>query len=232
MNMADVPQTAYVTVTWEYISRPPPSFSDVKVLWLDIAGCNGSSEQPPKSSTHAFEYNSPAWVGDMRGEITFIGGHLHDGGTHLNVKRNGINQCDSVATYGGLSFQNGDNAAKSHKAHISNISVCDNIDHTVVAPGDIWSISAHYDPAKHDLMLNADGSPEPIMGIALVYVADRQTAVRTPDKSPALKDRSSLWPLAVLLIAVSGLTYTCRLRRKEIPEITFNGYKLVQPEEA
>jgi hypothetical protein len=41
-----------------------------------------------------------------------------------------------------------------------------------VQAGDTWSVTAHYNTKMHEPMVNADGSLEPIMGIALVYVAD------------------------------------------------------------
>lgn len=236
MNMATMPQTAYVTVTWEYITQPPSSFSNVNVLWLDIGGC-GASDQPPNSTTQAFEYTSPDWMSDMSGKITFIGGHLHDGGTHLNVKKNGIDQCDCVATYGTSPEHSGGlmtgSAAKSpDNAHISDISICQNMDNVMVEPGDSWTITAHYDPTQHDLMLNMDGTPEPVMGIALVYVADKNVVFIPSQRSQPINQQYSLWPLLVLLVAVSAITYIFRSNHREKLALNWSGYKMLQVDES
>ena len=231
MNMSPAPQLGVVTMTYEYIPNPPSSFSQVKALWLDIGGCNGSSDQPVKSTTQPFEYTSPAWVSDISGRITFIGGHLHDGGTELLVFRNKTQECDCAATYGANSAYIGGGMMVSTSAtmtmsmptsspssmdmssmtmsmsmsstptsvmttptsstssglvdnvHISNISTCSNPNNGVVSPGDIWTITAHYNPSQHDLMFDMNGTAAPIMGIALVYVADLNVTIAASGSS-------------------------------------------------
>lgn len=99
MNMVDDSRDAVLTVTWEYIPSVPAGFDKVKPLWLDIGGC-GSSDLPPKAN-QAFQYTDPApWTSDFTGRITFMGGHLHDGGTHLTINKNNDTMCDCVAAYG------------------------------------------------------------------------------------------------------------------------------------
>ncbi|TKA64965.1 hypothetical protein B0A55_09906 [Friedmanniomyces simplex] len=226
MNMLPTNQTGMLTMTYEYIPHPPSSFSRVKALWLDIGGCNGSSDQPVLSTTQAFNYTSPAWTSGISGKVTFIGGHLHDGGTQLRVLRNGTEECDCVATYGanaayiggGMSMMSSmtmrprdtsmamsmsmsmpnahilvdghgllvfdgyglDEHVRIAKQHVNNAHLLGilgtdgqhpHLQHLDL-PGDVWTITAYYDPSQHDLMLDANGTAAPIMGIALVYVAD------------------------------------------------------------
>ncbi|KAK1060674.1 hypothetical protein LTR74_011689 [Friedmanniomyces endolithicus] len=253
MNMLPTNQTGVLTMTYEYIQSPPSSFSHVTALWFDIGGCNGNSDQPVISTTQPFNYTSPPWVSDMSGKITFIGGHLHDGGTTLSVYRNQTDDCNLNATYGansayiggGMAMQSGSggmsmassmtmarrdtsmamsmsmampttssmdmgsssmnmasmttSASPSSSTdmastmsmsgsamptptlidniHISNISTCLGPQDGVVSPGDVWTITAFYDPARHDLMLNINGSAADIMGIAIIYVANLNVTV-------------------------------------------------------
>jgi hypothetical protein len=198
MNMAMTPQQAMLTVTWEYIQSLPAGFDQVTALWLDIGGCDNSSDQPAKNDA-AFSYTSPAWVSDLSGRITFMGAHLHDGGTHLEIQNNDTLECDCVAEYGQSPEYIGDDmpmgAASTTMSmsmsmsmpstspspatynppypsiHLSNISTCTN--HGTINPGDSWSITAYYNGSQHALMeSSANGSLAPIMGIAILYVAD------------------------------------------------------------
>jgi hypothetical protein len=99
MNMVDSPRDAILTVTWEYIPSVPAGFDKVKPLWFDIGGC-GSSDLPAKAN-QAFQYTDSApWTSNFAGRVTFAGGHLHDGGTHLTLNKNDVTMCDFVATYG------------------------------------------------------------------------------------------------------------------------------------
>ena len=83
------------------------------------------------------------------------GSHLHDGGTHLAVRKNGKVVCDAKADYG---------------EHIESITRCSDLGATV--PGDEWSLVAYYDTSLHEPMTNMDGSLEPVMGISLVFIAE------------------------------------------------------------
>ena len=100
MNMDDQPQEGYVTITYEYIPSVPAGFGTVKALWLDIGGCMHGSEMPVKSMTHPFTYTSKPWTSDINGRLIGIGGHLHDGGTHIKVMMNNKLECDCRAAYG------------------------------------------------------------------------------------------------------------------------------------
>lgn len=166
MNTLGHPQDVALTVTWEFIPSPPkPSvengFTYLTPYWLDIGGCK-TSEKPAKLESH-FHYSMPTKTAKIPGEVKWMGGHLHDGGTRLDVIKNGEVVCSMEAEY--------DNIGSDH--HISRISHCSNVGS--VSPGDEWSITAHYDTTLHKPMMTHDGELEPIMGIVIAYVAEESS---------------------------------------------------------
>ena len=99
MNMVDYSRDAVLTMTWEYIPSVPSGFDHVKALWLDIGGCEGSDVTAKANKT--FQYTDPApWTSNFTGRVTYMVGHLHDGGSHLAVTKNDTVMCDCVAAYG------------------------------------------------------------------------------------------------------------------------------------
>jgi hypothetical protein len=155
-----------VTVTYEFIQgRHPEEFSAVTPYWLDIGSCRTSDFPAYRNTT--FEYTSPSIEGLPRGQLTFVAGHVHDGGTHIELLKNGRVLCSLNATYGAFRYLK---AADFATEHISSIAACEMPGKT--APDDEWSIIAHYDTTLHDPMLTMDGSLEPVMGIMLAYVAN------------------------------------------------------------
>jgi hypothetical protein len=152
MNMRDVEQDDIVfTITYEYVKSA--EFTPITLYWLDVGGC-GESEVPAyKSST--FNYSSPHLKGSQDGTITFVGGHLHDGGSHIDLLRNDQVFCTSEAEY--------------DTKHIASMGVCTMLGE--ISPLDEWYIQAYYNTNAHEPMSLLDGSLEPVMGIMLVYVA-------------------------------------------------------------
>ncbi|KAK4952344.1 hypothetical protein LTR10_009150 [Elasticomyces elasticus] len=91
MNMLNTPQEVVFSMTWEFLPAPPIYFKPAVPFWLDVGGC-GNSDVPAKPGEQ-FEYISPVLTANSHWDIVFIGGHLHDGGTHLDVIRNGEISC-------------------------------------------------------------------------------------------------------------------------------------------
>jgi hypothetical protein len=179
MNMMDMESQAIVSITYEYIPSPPPSFGHLQPLWLDIGpggGCNGSDR--PAFANKTFQYSSPAWKASTNGYVVGIGAHLHDGGTQVKVKNNGNVVCDSVARYGqsaayidtmpmNMTMNGMQMEMNMTVEHISSLSTCYNLGS--FKAGDEWSLTAYYNTSEYMPMQNTDGSLEPIMGISLVY---------------------------------------------------------------
>ena len=167
MNMADKPRDAILTMTYEFVPSFPEGFDKVKSYWLDINGC-GSSSFPAKPE-ETFEYSSPPWKSPSAGRVLFSLSHLHDGGTHAELMKNGEVVCNAKARYASCGGDDS-SASSAGMEHISSISDCADLGST--EPGDEWSIAAYYDTTKHRPMTNMDGSLEPVMGISLVYVTE------------------------------------------------------------
>ena len=180
MNMHDTPRDAILTMTYEFIPGGiPKGFAKVRSMWLDIGGCK-SSEFPAEKEA-VFQYESPAYTvnANSTGKVLSVvrtpcmsaglrctngsnqGSHLHDGGTHLAVRKNGKVVCDAQADY---------RSNDESDPHIESIARCTDLGSTV--QGDEWSLVAYYDTSLHAPMTNMDGSLEPVMGISLVFIAE------------------------------------------------------------
>jgi len=99
MNMNNAPKEAYLTIYYDYVEGHPSHFEEVKPVWLDAAQC-GTSEVSGRTAGAKFDFGSPAWKANFEGEVLGTGGHLHDGGTHLDVIVDKKVICKSVPTYG------------------------------------------------------------------------------------------------------------------------------------
>lgn len=155
-----------LTITYEYIQgRRPKEFSSVTPYWLDDGSCRTSNLPAYRNTT--FRFTSTPTMGFPKGQLTFVAGHLHDGGTHIDLVKNGQVLCSLDATYGGYRYLS---AADSAMEHITRIATCELAGKTAL--DDKWSVVAHYDTTLHEPMSTMDGSLEPVMGIILLYVAD------------------------------------------------------------
>ena len=102
-------------------------------------------------------------------------GHLHDGGTHLDVRKDDESVCRSLPKYEDKNGHDGHDLVRRHgkgmdMSHISEMSMCHNVGR--IEAGEEWTVRADYDIAAHPPMLNASGVPEGVMGIAVMYVVE------------------------------------------------------------
>ncbi|KAK5710733.1 hypothetical protein LTR17_018714 [Elasticomyces elasticus] len=131
-------------------------------------------------------------------DIAFIGGHLHDGGTHLDVIRNEEIVCTTEALYGTSGLATG---------HITRMQSCLNAGSTV--PGDQFYIKAYYDTNAHTPMATADSDTlEPVMGIALAYLVASET------NGGSWFSRETLIYVVVTAVVVTGLAGLYAARQK------------------
>ncbi|TKA80773.1 hypothetical protein B0A49_00510 [Cryomyces minteri] len=180
MNQGATEQTAFLTITYEYVPSFPAQWYKVNPVWLDIQSCNGSEAPAQANATFALSMQPP-WTSNFTGRITSMIGHLHDGGTHIEVTKNNTVICNCVATYGqNPAYTDAANSSMmampgmpaSSMQRISSISTCDS---GTVNVGDQFSVNAYYNTSQYSPMLNTDGSLTPIMGISLFYVAVNET---------------------------------------------------------
>jgi hypothetical protein len=177
MNMKD--ETVYITMTYDYTDGALPSgWSDVKTVFLDANACK-SSEVPSPKGKQQFSIQSKPWKPNVEGRIIDSIGHLHDGGTEIDILASGANAlCHSKAVYSdkpefvyrdtGMAMH-GDKVAKDH---ISSMSGCGPKDIAVpkMMKGQSWVTKGSYDYNKRTPDLEA-GSPSEVMAIAIVLVA-------------------------------------------------------------
>lgn len=99
MNMNPDAKDVWLTMYWDYIEGHPKHFAEVKPVWLDVDQC-GISEVWGRNAGSKFEIKASPWTANFDGEVVFAAGHLHDGGTEIDILVDGKLVCRSEATYG------------------------------------------------------------------------------------------------------------------------------------
>lgn len=99
MNMNMQAKEAYLTIYYDYIDGHPKGFEEVKPVWMDAMQC-GTSEVSGRSANAKFDFSSSPWIANFEGEVLGTGGHLHDGGTKVDIIVDKKVICTSVPTYG------------------------------------------------------------------------------------------------------------------------------------
>jgi len=207
-----------VSITYEYVLKSHArDFAAITPYWLDVGGC-GSSDKPAYEGSN-FIYTSPVLLGTQQGTITFVGGHLHDGGTHINLIKDGKVVCAASAAYDSYDKVDGDGGTTEH---ISSIETCSMTGETT--PGDGWFITAYYDTTLHEPMALMDGSLEPVMGIMLVYVASSLA-------QPLELARPKYWTVVIgvgcLAAIVVGIAAWLLLRERKGISLSLEGVRSV-----
>jgi hypothetical protein len=176
MNENTSSKNVYMTITWEYVPGVPKGWSDVRPVWFDADQC-GVSDVKPKKQSGQYMISSKSWTANFNGKVIAMGSHLHDGGSHLEIIRNGKLVCDSIAHYGETP-QYRSKAMSSSKAmkgmemkHISQITLCGNTPANPEAVGQInkgetWVIKGYYDYDAHPGMLTDSGKQADVMAIS------------------------------------------------------------------
>jgi hypothetical protein len=176
------PQTATVKIdmSFDWVPQTTAGMKPVTPVWLDVNQCL-TSEVPAQTGSYSYRYT---WPASFAGKLLGVGGHVHDGGTHLTVTnagpatspRNDL-MCNSVANYGGPGYDEPmDHGGDDHDdtmagmQHISSMTQCVAPDGNqpvgTVSPGDRVQIAAYYNTGLHP----QHGS-HPVMGIAVAYFA-------------------------------------------------------------
>jgi hypothetical protein len=99
MNMNMQAKEAYLTIYYDYVDGHPKEFQEVKPVWMDAMQC-GTSEVSGRSPGAKFDFSSSPWIANFDGEVLGTGGHLHDGGTKVEIIVDKKVVCTSVPTYG------------------------------------------------------------------------------------------------------------------------------------
>jgi hypothetical protein len=165
MNSTTAPAPVKVEMTFDWVPDTTPGMHPLRPVWLDVGNCGQSAVV---AGAGAYQY-SRTWTLKRQGKVIGLGGHLHDGGTHLTVRDadTGALLCTSVAGYGGPGYE----GPPGHQAaYLSSMSQCLAPDgaHAVgaVTNGERLSITAYYDADLHP-----QHGDHPVMGIAMVFVS-------------------------------------------------------------
>jgi hypothetical protein len=205
MNMNDEAQEVILTASFQFVSGVEmTTYQFAQPFWLDVAGCGGS-DLPAADKAH-FEYSSPSveFGVEENSRVAYLSNHLHDGGERLEVRKNGIPICDVKPSYGELE-------GTGTGMHISRIPSCADVGNVVAT--DAFDIKVTYDTRVHPPMQNADGSLEPVMGIAIAYVVPE-----SPQEHPGTGTISVVVKILIALIAAAAILQAALWMQKVWPE--------------
>jgi hypothetical protein len=167
-GMSPDDQQVYFELTYDFAPATATGITDVEPIWLDINQCGTSTYSAPAGESE----RTYTWTVNRPGRLVGIGGHQHDGGTHLSIVNDSTGQmiCDSRATYGGSPLY----IDHHGEEHLSSMSSCEGTAAqpvTTLANGQRVTIHSYYDlpEAKDD-----------VMGIAIGYIAQGSGGVTPP----------------------------------------------------
>jgi hypothetical protein len=99
MNMNPGAKTVYLVMYYDFVEGHPSNFREVKPVWFDVAQC-GISEVGGRTAGSKFAVSASPWTANFNGDILEAGGHLHDGGTAIDLIVDGKPVCKSSSVYG------------------------------------------------------------------------------------------------------------------------------------
>jgi hypothetical protein len=210
MNLENKEKWVWQTITFEYLDGPQPEFKNGKTIWLTIGttsnpgltictyfgnnpfgATNLTSDALPKAIR--FSEHSKEWVSKIDGQILRTGGHMHEGGTSVEMVQNGKKICQSIPNYtkdaqssmAGDAPSSGSTGGHSHSRrqikagnysnadimHIANQTLCDFPAGIPLKKGDNIYIQANYDFDVYPGMKNKEGLLDQVMGIVGFLVA-------------------------------------------------------------
>jgi hypothetical protein len=167
------PITVYATMLFEYVPKSTPGYKEARLVWVDVTNCAKSSDFTPLRGVYQKE--SRAFTMNHDADLVFATGHMHDGGTVVELYVNGKLSCTSKQLYAnrrGHYTEPKDGSVISHMAmpagsHISDVGVCK--DWASVKKGDKLSVKAYFDEGMHPQMVNGKGKLEEQMGLVWLY---------------------------------------------------------------
>jgi len=169
------PKNLTLEITYETVPKTKAGYGAARMYWLTIG--------EPVAKKGVYTFNTMAQTSQVSGNLLYAIGHMHDGGTHMDLKVSGRVVCKSVMHYGvrsGYGGTSGGMEGMSHKLvkrqhahgagpgkHISDPGAC--TDFGSVRTGDKLTATAYYDANQHGLMMH-NGKAEKLMGNMRVYI--------------------------------------------------------------
>jgi hypothetical protein len=164
-------QQVFFELTYDFAPATATGITDVEPIWLDINQCGTSMYSAPAGESE----RTYTWTVNRPGRLIGIGGHLHDGGTHLSINNDSTNQlvCDSRATYGGNPLY----IDHHGEEHLSSMSSCEG---TAAQP--VATLTSGQRITIHSFY-NLPAAADDVMGIAIGYIAQGSGGVTPPPQS-------------------------------------------------
>lgn len=115
-----------------------------------------------------FEEATIPWKSPVDALILGVGGHLHDGGTAIDIYQNDKRVCEAIPTYGtgsgGMSHGDGE--------HIKAMTACRLL--SPMKAGDTFHLVAKYDLNKHPGGKTDNGELDEVCGVWQTYLSSKQ----------------------------------------------------------
>jgi len=165
------PKNLTLEITYETVPKALRGYQAAKMYWLTIG--------EPAAKRGVYTFNTVPHVSGVTGSLLYAIGHMHDGGTHMDLKVNSRVVCKSVMHYGGRNGYRGKLRKRQHNmgggTHISDPGAC--TDFGTVRNGERLSATAHYDANRHGLMVH-NGKTQRLMGNMRVYIGPAGTVAK------------------------------------------------------
>jgi hypothetical protein len=185
MSVAKQDVNVSLAITFEYIEKSRPevkSYKDSYLIWNSVG--------TPQYQNGSYSHTSSQWTVPKSGLLLHGMGHMHDGGTHVDLYINDKMVCSSRMIYNGRpgygssieppqhrhSVRRGNTLSRrdgigSHGAfggkHISDPGHCTAFGR--VEKGDRMHVKAYYNTKEYDVMSHK-GAVEEQMGILRVFI--------------------------------------------------------------
>jgi hypothetical protein len=180
MNMRPQPVRLFVTYTYEYLEGiPPAGWLNIKPVWVDVGNCSHAAVPVQKGPT--FNLTGRTWISYIEGPMLGASGHVHNGGSEVQLVHNGEQAYVLNFGYGASSepvqspaLENPNPRLHRRQAgmpgmkYISNTTIC--VDLGTLKMGDTLRVEASYDTGEYMPMVDNDGVIEEVMGMFLVLI--------------------------------------------------------------
>jgi hypothetical protein len=154
MNMSESAKSVYIEYTVEYVPATDPAASrPVTPFFMDSTGCGTNAEfnVPGTGGPGSLFSKTRTFTAPWTGVAVAVGGHLHDGGKDITVRRDATGQigCQAIAKYD----------EPQPMDFPSSITAC--MIHSTVTAGEKYTVTARYDNSMPHTA---------VMGIMLAYI--------------------------------------------------------------
>jgi hypothetical protein len=150
VNYNNDDMNVYASVDMEYIPGRPAEYLDVSPVFVPVTACDSAAMLPgivqmPKGQSK-WSLKSTGIIAGEDSILFLFRGHMHDGGSNVEIKINDKMACNSRALYGGPGHV-GKTSEGNPWETIGNMVTCP--EGLVVKKGDKISITANYDLDAH-----------------------------------------------------------------------------------